>query len=253
MLTIITLLAPLFLCATGGDIYFARAAAFETVHQYRPRNHVDLIIIAQIIGGGLAGVGSISLAANDTLSMAMALRLRANAAALFRVTEQARRALLQACADDDTPKPPVVPYAQQDAYEAQRAASREQKAQNEESVIAEVAVMQGRAAEALVSFETDKPAVTVAAAPLQTHVAQPKATPDQTTRTNTASRKVSDAEWRSRWASAMTDVANEFTADLDKLPPAERDLAIQRTNILNNVAKQLLSGGAPPGLRAFNP
>ncbi|MEA2738361.1 MAG: hypothetical protein QOH05_1668 [Acetobacteraceae bacterium] len=44
------------------------------------------------------------------------------------------------------------------------------------------------------------------------------------------------------WASAMSDVANEFTASLGSLPPAERKLASMRANALSTCATQLLSG-----------
>jgi hypothetical protein len=48
------------------------------------------------------------------------------------------------------------------------------------------------------------------------------------------------------WASAMTDVAEEFTADLANLSPQERRLATRRVAALSNCANQLLSGDVPP-------
>jgi hypothetical protein len=88
---IITLLAPIFLGVTAGDISLARMAAAETVNDYRARNQADLIAIAQIIAFGLAALGSLSLSMDDDMSLSMALRLRGNAVALNRSAGQNRR------------------------------------------------------------------------------------------------------------------------------------------------------------------
>jgi hypothetical protein len=52
------------------------------------------------------------------------------------------------------------------------------------------------------------------------------------------------------WASAMTEVASEFTTDLENLPPAERKLASRRAAALSSCANQLLSGDVPPALKS---
>ncbi len=51
---VITLLAPMFLGVSDGNVHFARMAAIETVRDYRARNNADLIAVAQIIAFGLA-------------------------------------------------------------------------------------------------------------------------------------------------------------------------------------------------------
>src|ERR1700733_10588796 len=79
MCLLATLLAPMFVCATAGDIVLARMAAIETINDYRTRNHADLIAVAQIIGYGLAALGSLSLSMADDISLSMTLRLRGNA------------------------------------------------------------------------------------------------------------------------------------------------------------------------------
>lgn len=48
------------------------------------------------------------------------------------------------------------------------------------------------------------------------------------------------------WAAATTDVAREFTAELDALSPAERQAATNRIAALASVAEQLLSGQPLP-------
>ena len=100
---IITLLTPIFLGVTAGDISLARTAAQETVNAYRASSNADLIAIAQIIAFGLAAVGSLSLSMDDDMSLSMTLRLRANAVALNRSAEQNRRAMNKGHAGDPAP------------------------------------------------------------------------------------------------------------------------------------------------------
>lgn len=93
MSLIVTLLAPIFLGVTGGDIGLARIAAAETIDDFRARNQMDLIAVAQIIANGLAAVDSLSRSMEDDLSLSMTLRLRGNAISLNRAAEQNRRVL----------------------------------------------------------------------------------------------------------------------------------------------------------------
>jgi hypothetical protein len=102
---IVTLLAPMFLMATNGDLSFAQLAAFETLNAYRAKNQVDLIAIAQIVCCGLAALVSISRSMEDDISVSMTLRLRGNAVALNRTVEHARRALEHSRRDPETAAP----------------------------------------------------------------------------------------------------------------------------------------------------
>ena len=102
MALIVTLLAPMFLGVTAGDISLARLAALETVNAYQARNQADLIAIAQIIACGLAALGSLSLSMDDDISLSMTLRLRGSAVALNRSAEQNRRVLNQPLRDNPT-------------------------------------------------------------------------------------------------------------------------------------------------------
>jgi hypothetical protein len=101
---IVTLLAPIFLGVTNGDLNLARKAAFDTVATYRATNQADLIAIAQIIGFGLAALGSLSLSMTGDPSPSMVLRLRGNANALNRSAEQNRRALDKRRRETPTPQ-----------------------------------------------------------------------------------------------------------------------------------------------------
>jgi hypothetical protein len=54
-------LIPMLLDATEGDAQAARLLAIETINDYAARNNADLIAIAQIIAGGRASLGNLSL------------------------------------------------------------------------------------------------------------------------------------------------------------------------------------------------
>jgi hypothetical protein len=69
---IIALLTPMFLGVSSGDLGLARMAAIETVDAYRARHNADLIAVAQIIGFGLAALGSLSLSMAEDISISMA-------------------------------------------------------------------------------------------------------------------------------------------------------------------------------------
>jgi hypothetical protein len=93
LLTLIgILLAPVFLAVTNGDLTLARLAALHAINDYRARNQADLIAVAQIVGFGLAALGSLNLSLADDISLSMTLRLRGNAVACNRAAEQNRKA-----------------------------------------------------------------------------------------------------------------------------------------------------------------
>jgi hypothetical protein len=227
---VVTLLAPMFLMASGGDILFARMAALETVSSYRARNPADLIAIAQIIACGLTALGSLSLSMADDLSLSMTLRLRSNAVALNRVAERHRRALQES----DTAQPADSQQTAGDDFDAA-------------VTVADVAAMRPyptatRAPLAPDSYAPDSYApASYATASYATAAAI--ATPPPAASGTTAERQV-----QAMWASAMTEVAGEFTASLPHLPPAARKMATVRAAALNSSASALLSGTVPPRL-----
>jgi hypothetical protein len=207
---IVAFLAPMFLSVSGGDIGFARMAAIETVNAYRARSSVDLIAIAQVIACGLTALGSLSLSMADNLSLSMTLRLRGNAVALNRAAELNRRAL-----KDSLPKT---------ATTTSSATTDDDEAIFEAEVAANLAAAQQATAEAQIRLQIVEP--------------PPTETPDPTDLTT--------LQLQAMWAAAMTDVAEEFTADLANLSPQERRLATRRVAALSNCANQLLSGDVPP-------
>jgi hypothetical protein len=269
---IVAFLTPMFLGGSGGDVGFARKAALETLNAYRIRNQADLLAVAQIVGFGLAVLGSLSLSMAEDISLAMTLRLRGNANALHRSAEQIRRARelsggARAVPDRRAaavrPEPPAAP-----AHDPVR----------EAALVANVAATQRQAAAALarmgrpeqppvhVSSPTPAaaPVVSPAAAPAVSPAAAPAVVPAVAPITGSAAVPAptqaaaigmtpgmspgtnEEQARRAMWASAMADVASEYTASLATLPPEERHAASTRAAVLTRTAKTLLSGSEVP-------
>lgn len=227
---IVTLLAPMFLGAAGGDIGFARMAAIETVSAYRARNLADLIAIAQIIGYGLAALGSLSLSMADDLSLSMTLRLRGNANALTRSAERNRRALENTRSDNMTSHHPAIDP------ESEAPAATEAGDENEAAMLAGVTAARKLAAET----RAHVPAEAQATQPVPTLGSAPIATPAP------ASQVTIEQRNQAQWASAMIKEAEKLSASLNKLPPAERRQASLRVATLTTTASGILAalGGA---------
>jgi hypothetical protein len=225
---IVTLLAPMFLCASGGDILFARMAALETVNSYCGRTHADLLLIARIIGFGLAALGSLSLSMVDDLSLAMTIRLRGNANACNRSSEQSRRALNESRPNTGTPNTNTNTDTNTDTGIPTEADPSEPDL-DEAAVVASVATTLKLAAETCDSIQAARPAAA------QTPIPPPIAT-----------RIPTERQRRALWGAGAARLAAEYTASLPDLPPAERRAATIAADALNRCANDLLSGNAPP-------
>jgi hypothetical protein len=216
---IVTLLAPMFLGVTAGDVRLARMAALETVNAYRASSHADLIAIAQIIAFGLAALGSLSLSMADDLSIAMMLRLRGNAVACDRSAEQNRRALRQSRANDPVPQHAGM-------------------AEDPESLFAEACT-------------APDPDVFLSAAAEQVLAAEARARLRESEENSPAPPPcppTAEKRHREMWAIAMVKEAGDITAGIPNLPPAEREAATMRAAMLAGTAHDLLYGQQTPQL-----
>jgi hypothetical protein len=229
MSLIVTLLVPIFLGVTAGDIAMARMAAIETINDYRARNSADLIAVAQIIACGLAALGSLSLSMDDDISLTMALRLRSSAVALNRSAEQNRRALNQSLRDnlipyyfETPPDPETTPAETEDDAGIART-----------EALLSAAAAQELAAESEARLQDPRQIAAQAPAPAQ----------------NTPA--TADKRHQEMWAIAMVKEASEITAGILHLPPAERSAAAIRAAALGTAANELLTGVSPP--RPGNP
>ncbi len=226
---IVTLLAPMFLAASGGDIHLARMAAFETVTAYRANEQADLIAIAQIIACGLAALGSLSLSMADDLSLSMTLRLRGNANALGRTAEHNRRAVSPIRSGHaTTPQPQPTPDTRSEPADANF----------EAAVVAGVARTQRLAAAAR--------SVSCAGALVSEPAPATRPAPPAVVAPAVAAPAMTRQQRQALWGVAMADVAAEYVASLPGLPPAQRKAASVRAAALSSTANDLIAGTASP-------
>jgi hypothetical protein len=209
---IVALLAPMFLSVTGGDLAYARMAAIGTVNAYRIRSHADLIAIAQIIAFGLAALGSLSQSMADDVSLAMSLRLRANANALNRSAERSRRALTAGHAADP--------------------------------VLADIAITPDPVSAPMNDGLGDIELLASMASAQQPGPA--RATPAPLLTAATPAELAAEKRHQAMWAIAMVKEASELAASIPNLPIAERKAASIRVAVLGSTANELLTGASSP-------
>jgi hypothetical protein len=205
------LLAPMFLWSTAGDIRLAYTAAAQTVNEYRIANRLSLFTVAKIIAFDIATLSSLSLSMYEEVSMQLALRLRGNANSLDRSAERNRRALEQE--------------------------SRPGAEATEDSVEAAIAEAERMVREAKARIHASAPT--------------PEGQPDPAPVAVPASVATPAGQLKAAWATAMTAVAEEFTAGLNDLPPDERWKEMARIKALTTAAADLASGAAPPPVPAM--
>jgi hypothetical protein len=224
MCLLATLLAPMFVCATAGDIVLARMAAIETINDYRARNHADLIAVAQIIGYGLAALGSLSLSMADDISLSMTLRLRSNANACTRSAELNRRAIRQS--RDDNPIPhPAAATEPPETWDTMPEAGLQTE------------------------FETflSPDAGRLLAAEAEARLLEPQPTrPQARIAAPSPAWEIPENSDPRTQAIAMVKQALKIDAGIPNLPPAERAQAVLRVAELNCIANQLLGATNPP-------
>jgi hypothetical protein len=228
---IVALLAPIFLEASDGDVTFARLAAIETLSAYRARSRADLIAIAQIVACGLAALGSLSLSMADGISLSMTLRLRSNAVALNRSAEANRRAIRQPTTARQTEAAGGESHPERDDPhdEAPVPASVNQP---------QTPVGQSQPHPQNAARVAGQTLPTVTASIAAQHAVAP-----------VSERRITEPQDRTMWATAMTDVAREFSASLPHLSPAARREATMRAGALSSCASHLLSGAPTPMAR----
>jgi hypothetical protein len=197
----------------------------------------------------------------DDISLAMTLRLRANANACDRAADRNRRALeknrLNPAPDPVFAPGPDPDADRKDAEVIARAAAVRRRAEALQAHPAadcpvdppptaapaatpDLSVVASTAATAATrtpAAATPVPATRAPATPAPTAIPAPTAAADA---------DLSERQIQRLWGAAMTVVANEYAADLANLPPAERDAARARSNALSKAAEDLMSGKVPP-------
>ena len=225
---IATLLAPMFLGVTGGDVAMARMMAIQTVSAQRISSLMDLLAVAQIVAYGLAALGSLSLSMDDDLSLAMVLRLRGNANACTRSAEQNRRAIRNDRHEEPLPRDQPMPEPEMHHAEPwPETTENDGPAGLMDDTVAEVLAAEAR--ERLVQCAEK----TADRAPV------PRPVP---VREAAVPSPAAEKRHNEMWAIAMVNEASEITASIPGLPPAERHAASLRAGMLASTANRLLTG-----------
>jgi hypothetical protein len=213
---VLIFLTPMFLWAADGDLILARQAALEALNAYRVRSAIGLVTAAKLVAFELASLASLSQSLADDITPQLALRFRGNANSLDRSADRNRQLL-----------------------ERQRTPAGAERL-TEENAAAAVAEAQQRVQQAAASLRPPvQPVGQPVGQPAAQFATQPPTAPMPQPRT-------SDEQRRTAWADAMAHVAAEFTADLDKLPPAERAKEMRRIRALTESASALVAGITSP-------
>ncbi len=262
MSALIAFLTPMLLATTGGDQAQARATAIQAVNAYAARNPAELLLIGQSIALGLAVLSSISLSMAENIPIKLILRLRSNATSLHRAAEQCRRALgesgHQASPAQEAPLSDID--LQQEAENIAEAARTRQRVNDYQTSFAQAPATPHHATNTTQASPRLAPAesphspasMKAAMAALQADSARRIAEAGGALATGqpipiAPSQQLpmtEDEYFRAAWSSAMADVADEMTAEIPDLPPAERKAANIRVAALNATASQIVSG--PP-------
>ncbi|WP_428489139.1 hypothetical protein [Rhodopila sp.] len=279
---VVSLLMPLFITAAGGELSFARMAALATIDSYRGRTKADLLTILQIITFSLGAADSVCRSMADDLSLPMVLRLRGSANSTARTAERNRLVLTATTKADpappaNPPRPnpprPNPPHREPPRPDHRPPAPPPSAAPLPASPAAvspapfsplDAAPLSAVPPDAAPSPASPSPAP----ADLGAHAHRPartssKPVPPDTEDANpppppaspgsppgsplaATESEPSASEIQQLWANAMSVVAAEFAADLDHLPPDERQTAQTRIRALNHCAVELRSGHPPP-------
>jgi hypothetical protein len=200
---ILAVLAPMLIGGSITDPTLARLAAQEAIGAYNAKNKEELMTVAQIAGLAIAALDNLRLSAAADMSVSLKLKLRGNTAALNRAVQANTNDLRRRRQDREA--------AEQDARATTEALA---------------ALDEARAAgDALASLDQ-------ARANSEALDQSPAATPPKPA-TNRAEA----------WAGAMTGVAVEFAANLDRLPPKQRRADVIRIGLLTEAAQQLRRTG----------
>jgi hypothetical protein len=237
---VLIFLTPMFLWAADGDLDLARQAALETLDAYRARTAISLITAARLIAFELACLASLSQSMADDITPQLALRFRSNANTLDRAAERNRAALERQ----------HIPAAAEHLTEERAAAAVAEAQQRVQQAVATLQaatppteICPVQLATAPVPLAQPPAAAQRPAQPAPTQAATPS--PTQPSATSASPPRPGEQQRRTAWAQAMTSVAAEFTAGLDRLPPAERAKDMMHINLLTESASALVSGIAP--------
>jgi hypothetical protein len=106
---VLSLLTPFLMTEGITDIDLARRATAETIAAYKVTGQDQLVTIAQIIAFALTSLDNLRLSLPPDLSLSMKLKLRGNASALNRASQQATATLETRRRETPAPEPDLDP------------------------------------------------------------------------------------------------------------------------------------------------
>ena len=220
---LLAVLTPFLVAGGIPDPGLARLAAIETILAYKAAGNDQLMTTAQIVTFAFASLENLRLSAPPDLSLSMKLKLRGSATALNRASHQAAATLGHQRADTPSTTEP-------------------------ERDPAEIHALLETAKTLIKQAQATEPATPPAPNP-------PEATPLPRTREdanepNHARQsnvpRAAPAKGDTFWAGAMTNIADEYTAELPNLSPGQRQTHLARIGALSKIATMLGRGEAPP-------
>ena len=227
---VLSLLVPFLTTGSLTDPALARRAAAETIAAYKAAGQDQLVTIAQLVAFALASLDNLRLSMPQDLSLSMKLKLRGNANTLNRASQHATATLDRQRRDITPPE------------------------RDETEILASLEAAKTVVQQALAAHPPRHPGHPPATAGQpqpnrrRRRTARKAATPHPAVAAANGSNipPATDRHIDLAWASAMTDVAAEYTAELPHLTPAQRQTHLARIGALSEISTMLGRGDAPP-------
>jgi hypothetical protein len=254
---LVTLLIPLFLESTGNNPQYARLAAQELLASCGARSPMEWLFTALSFAFGTAALVAITQPIPEDASPSLALRIRANANALNRSAERCRVVVEQSVA---RPRPRQLDPQEEEALLAETArvvamtsgrtapqptakpAPNPPQAKPAPAPVPARSVTQSVPAQSTAPQPTAPQRTPAAARPAAPASMMQPPVPPMLALPSRAVSPAEDAAYKAAWASAMADVAQEMSAELDSLPPDQRYEATLKIRSLTETAQELHDG-----------
>ncbi len=229
------LLAPLFLEAAGGNIAFARTAAFAMIDSYRATCAADLLCVVQIIAYALASLRMVMQTVTSDMPVTLVLRSIRLAESLAKTEERCRRTRreyqVQAIPMPMEPVPTAADLLRQ-------MAPRREPPANPPAPRPEPAQASPQEWEPFLHSPTMPPQLGGLMLRIEKQGLQPDSKPGPGGPVQSG--------WRKVWGDSAARVAAKFLGEAQGLPPPERDEMLKRVHMMRYVSKELLSGAPLP-------
>jgi hypothetical protein len=229
---VVGLLVPFL--ATAAPAELARRAAEETIDAYKATGPEQLVTVSRLVTFAFAALDNIRLSMPPELDLPMKLKLRGNAGTLDRASHRASAVLDR--------QRQAAPPVQRDEAEVLAALAEAQQAVRAAQEAQHAACQAPESQHAVHHSQEAQLAVRQARKPQSQAPDQPAARPTQPYGPAPSAPHHDDVAW----ATAMTQVATEFTAELPAMPHAQQQAQLARIAALAHVSGALAKGEAPP-------